>query len=253
MTAHLEKLIGIMQRLRDPERGCPWDVQQTFQSIAPYTVEEAYEVADAIDRQDMSALKEELGDLLFQVVFHARMAEEENWFDFDDVAQAICEKMIARHPHVFADDDQPMTARKWEDLKGDERAAQGLSGALDGVAKALPALLRAQKLQQRAARHGFDWPDADGPRSKVVEEMEELFSATTTGAEEEAGDFLFAAVNLVRAFGIDAETALRAGNAKFERRFSAMETLADGKFADLDIATQDRLWQEVKRQEASTS
>ena len=253
MTAHLEKLICIMQRLRDPERGCPWDLQQTFASIAPYTIEEAYEVADAIDRQDMSGLKEELGDLLFQVVFHARMAEEGGCFDFDDVAQAICDKMISRHPHVFGGDDQPMTARKWEDLKGNERAAQGQSGALDGVAKALPALLRAQKLQQRAARQGFDWPDAGGPRTKVVEEMDELFSANSDTLEEEAGDFLFAAVNLVRAFGIDAETALRAGNAKFVRRFRAMEALADGKFADLDLATQESLWQEVKRQEAGTS
>ena len=249
MSEHLDRLLRIMARLRDPETGCEWDTAQTFATIAPYTIEEAYEVADAIERSDMSDLEGELGDLLFQVVFHARMAEEAGNFDFHDVARNIADKMEARHPHIFGDEGGVMEETRWEDIKAAERAASGTSGALDGVARALPALLRAQKLQKRAARHGFDWPDVSGPRDKVLEEIEELAQASGNEIEEEAGDFLFAAVNLVRAYGIDAETALRAANAKFERRFRTMESLAGGDFSKRDLDAQEALWQEVKRLE----
>ena len=238
-----------MARLRDPSRGCEWDTAQNFSTIAPYTIEEAYEVADAIARSDMDDLRGELGDLLFQVVFHARMAEEAGHFDFADVAKDICDKMEARHPHIFGDEGGVMEEARWEDIKAAEREKDGAHGALDGVALALPALLRAQKLQKRAARHGFDWPDLDGPRSKVFEEIEELAIASGEEIEEEAGDFLFAAVNLVRAHGVDAEGALRAANAKFERRFRAMEELATGDFSTRSLDQQEELWQEVKRRE----
>ena len=249
MTTQIDRLLHIMARLRDPERGCEWDTAQDFSTIAPYTIEEAYEVADAIAREDMRDLQGELGDLLFQVVFHAQMAHEGGHFDFEDVARNIADKMEARHPHIFGDEGGVMEEERWEDLKADERKAAGTTGALDGVALALPALLRAQKLQKRAARHGFDWPDIQGPKAKVHEEIEELQAATGSQIEEEAGDFLFAAVNLVRAFGVDAETALRAANAKFERRFRAMEDLAGGDFSDRDLDAQEELWQEVKRRE----
>ena len=242
-----------MARLRDPETGCEWDTAQNFATIAPYTIEEAYEVADAIERSDMADLKGELGDLLFQVVFHARMAEEAGYFDFADVARDISDKMEARHPHIFGDEGGVMEDARWEDIKAAEREASGAKGALDGVALALPALLRAQKLQKRAARYGFDWPDVTGPRSKVFEEIEELVEADQSEIEEEAGDFLFAAVNLVRAYGVDAEGALRAANAKFERRFRAMEDLAGGDFAERDLEAQEELWQEVKRREKAAS
>ncbi|WP_347304442.1 nucleoside triphosphate pyrophosphohydrolase [Croceibacterium sp. TMG7-5b_MA50] len=240
----LQRLLAIMARLRDPVAGCEWDREQTFATIAPYTIEEAYEVADAIERDDHGELKGELGDLLLQVVFHARIAEEAGLFAFADVARAIADKMEARHPHIFGDADTDHTA--WEMLKAAERQASGASSAMDGVARALPALLRADKLQRRAARDGFDWPDTAGPRAKVVEEMEELADAGPDTAEEEAGDLLFAAVNLVRAHGIDAEQALRRANEKFERRYRAMETLADGGFAALDLKRQEALWQAVK-------
>ena len=253
----LDRLLQIMARLRDPVTGCEWDRAQNFASIVPYTVEEAYEVADAIARGDLAALRDELGDLLLQVVFHARIAEEAGQFDFSDVAAAISDKMEARHPHLFgsaADDGDGREAR-WERIKADERAAKGAAGALDGVALALPALLRAEKLQKRAARVGFDWPDPIGPADKVREEMVELAEAAT--AEEraaEAGDLLFAAVNLVRAHGISPEEALRAANAKFERRFRAMEALAqarDIQFASLSLDEQEALWQQVKASEAN--
>jgi ATP diphosphatase len=245
-----------MARLRDPVSGCEWDRAQTFATIAPYTIEEAYEVADAIARNDLPALRDELGDLLLQVVFHARMAEETGDFDFGDVAAGISDKMEARHPHLFggADDDGDGREARWERIKADERAAKGASGALDVVALALPALLRAEKLQKRAARVGFDWPDAAGPADKVHEEMAELAAAAT--AEErvaEAGDLLFSAVNLVRAYGVAPEDALRRANAKFERRFGAMETLArtQGKtFAVLPLDDQEALWRQVKALEA---
>lgn len=253
MSDQIDRLLTIMARLRDPERGCEWDTAQNFTTIAPYTIEEAYEVADAIERSNMEDLRGELGDLLFQVVFHARMAEESGHFAFADVAKEISDKMEARHPHIFGDEGGVMEEGRWEDLKAAEREASGSKGALDGVALALPALLRAQKLQKRAARHGFDWPDVDGPRNKVFEEIKELDEASAEEIEEEAGDFLFAAVNLVRAYGIDAEGALRAANAKFERRFRAMEELAGGDFAQRDLNAQEELWQEVKRREKTGS
>jgi len=250
----LDRLLAIMARLRDPADGCEWDRQQTFETIAPYTIEEAYEVADAIARRDLDALRDELGDLLLQVVFHARMAEEAGVFAFAEVAQAISDKLEARHPHIFGSDvamvDQ--TAR-WETIKAAERDARGATSALDGVAIALPALVRAEKLQKRAARVGFDWPDSDGPRAKVLEELDELEAASSADEQIlEAGDLLFSVVNLLRAKGIAPEDALRASNAKFERRFQAMEQLAkveEADFANLDIDSQERLWQAVKASE----
>ncbi|WPZ04725.1 nucleoside triphosphate pyrophosphohydrolase [Blastomonas marina] len=253
-SQQIDRLLSIMARLRDPATGCEWDVAQTFQSIAPYTIEEAYEVADAIAREDLADLRGELGDLLLQVVFHARMAEEQGAFDFDAVAKSISDKMEARHPHIFGDDESetPQT-RRWEDIKAAERDAQGAASALDGVAHALPALMRAEKLQKRAARSGFDWPDKDGPAEKLVEEIDELADADGPDhITEEAGDLLFVAVNLVRAYGVDAEAALRSANEKFERRFRAMESLAtdqDADFSSLDLQAQETLWQEVKRSE----
>jgi ATP diphosphatase len=248
----LERLLGIMARLRDPQTGCEWDRAQNHATIVPHTIEEAYEVADAVARGDIAALRDELGDLLFQVVFQARIAEEAGRFAFQDVAEAIAGKLEARHPHIFGNapaSDEPREQR-WEALKAIERSAKGEAGALDGVALALPALLRAEKLQKRAARVGFDWPDPSGSEAKVVEETAELAAATS--AEErlaEAGDLLFAATNLVRAYGVSAEEALRAANAKFERRFAAMEALAiqRGKvFAALTLDQQEALWQAVK-------
>ena len=245
----LNRLLAIMARLRDPERGCEWDLAQDFASIAPYTLEEAYEVADAIAREDMADLRDELGDLLLQVVFHARMAQEAGLFAFEDVARSIADKMEARHPHIFGDEDGTMGETRWETLKAAERESKGSTSSMDGIALALPALLRAQKLQKRAARDGFDWPDTNGPEAKIIEEIEELKSAPAEMMEEEAGDFLFAAVNFVRAHGIDAESALRAANAKFERRYRAMESKAAGGFAELSLDEQEALWQAVKRDE----
>ncbi len=247
----LNRLLAIMARLRDPVDGCEWDLAQDFVSIAPYTIEEAYEVADAIARADMADLKDELGDLLLQVVFHARMAEEAGHFAFADVAAAISDKMEARHPHIFSNAQGTMDENRWEDLKQAERAAKGTTSAVDGVALALPALMRAQKLQKRAARTGFDWPDPAGSEAKIFEEIEELKTAPSNQAKaEEAGDLLFAAVNFVRAHGISAEDALRAANAKFERRFRAMEQLAGIEaFATLSLEQQEELWQKVKSAE----
>jgi nucleoside triphosphate diphosphatase len=251
----LNRLLAIMARLRDPVLGCDWDTAQTFKTIAPYTIEEAYEVADAIERGDLAALKDELGDLLLQVVFHARMAEEAGAFDFHDVAAAISDKMEARHPHIFGNAPDLGQSRedRWESTKAAERAAKGADSALHGVALALPALMRAEKLQKRAARTGFDWPDVAGPTDKVIEEIAELAAARTeTERVDEAGDLLFAAVNVVRAYGVAPEDALRAANAKFERRFRAMEELARQKgidFAGLTLEEQDGLWSEVKASE----
>jgi ATP diphosphatase len=246
----LDRLLTIMARLRDPDAGCDWDLAQDFATIAPYTIEEAYEVADAIARGDMADLKDELGDLLFQVVFHARIAEEDGLFAFGDVATAISEKMEARHPHIFTDAGGTMDEARWEDLKADERASKGVTSALDGVAIALPALMRAQKLQKRAARTGFDWPDPSGSEAKIAEEIAELKTAPSDQARfEEAGDLLFAVVNFVRAYGISAEDALRAANAKFERRFRGMEQLAGDTFPTLSLEAQEDLWQQVKRAE----
>ena len=248
----IARLLAIMARLRNPLSGCEWDVAQTFATIAPYTIEEAYEVADAIEREDLPALREELGDLLLQVVFHARIAEELGAFDFDAVAHAISDKMTERHPHIFSDaaDQEQSREVRWEAQKAAEREARGATSALDGVALALPALMRAEKLQKRAARVGFDWPDTAGPRAKVIEELDELAAAGTDAERlDEAGDLLFAAVNLVRRYGVAPEDALRHGNAKFERRFRAMEALAGSDFPSLSLDAQEALWQEVKAAE----
>lgn len=250
MTRQIDRLLSIMARLRDPQTGCEWDRAQNFRTIAPYTIEEAYEVADAIDRDDTDELRGELGDLLLQVVFHARMAEEAGNFSFDDVARAISDKMEARHPHIFGASDTQMSEIRWEELKATERAAKGAASAMDGVARALPALMRAHKLQKRAARDGFDWPDKEGPAAKITEELEELRQAPQEKQLEEAGDLLFAAANLVRAYGIDPELALRQANDKFERRYRAMELRADGRFAELATEEQEKLWTDVKRSEA---
>ncbi len=247
----IEPLVELMARLRDPVAGCPWDVAQDFASIAPYTIEEAYEVAQAIADGDMPELRDELGDLLLQVVFHARIAEEAGAFALPDVVAAIVDKMTRRHPHVFgdavADVDAASQKLSWEALKAQEKPR---NSALDGVALALPALMRADKLQRRAARTGFDWPDAAGARAKVVEETAELDAAKTPAErEEEAGDLLFAVVNWLRKQEIDPEIALRAANAKFERRFRAIET-APG-FADLELEAKEALWQAVKAARAA--
>lgn len=249
----IARLLAIMARLRDPDAGCPWDLAQDFASIAPYTIEEAYEVADAIERADMADLKGELGDLLLQVVFHARMAEEAGDFAFADVVASIADKMERRHPHIFGAGTATTAGEvkaNWEAIKAAERAAAGANAdtsALAGVATALPALLRAEKLQGRAARVGFDWTDVAEVRAKVQEELSEFDTATDAEHRmEEAGDLLFALVNLLRHHGIDAEAALRAGNSKFERRFRAMEAAAPD-FASLPLAEQETLWQQVKR------
>ncbi|HJS32812.1 MAG TPA: nucleoside triphosphate pyrophosphohydrolase [Alphaproteobacteria bacterium] len=258
----IERLTAVMARLRHPTRGCPWDVEQTFATIAPYTIEEAYEVADAIERRDMAGLKEELGDLLFQVVFHARMAEEAGLFDFDAVAAALSEKMVRRHPHVFADAEIAGSAAQtvaWEAHKASERhgGSDAPAGALDGVPVGLPALTRAQKIQGRAARVGFDWPDAGPALDKIVEEVDELRAEINTGGaparlEEEIGDLLFACVNAARWAKVDAESALRRAAAKFERRFRRVEAAlaARGKRPeDSTLAEMDALWDEAKARE----
>lgn len=239
----IDRLVAIMAHLRDPDQGCEWDQAQTWSTIAPYTIEEAYEVADAIARDDPADLKEELGDLLLQVVFHSRIAEEAGAFTLADVATAIADKMERRHPHIFGDGG----ALDWERSKAEERAAKGASGALDGVAVGLPALTRAEKLQKRAARVGFDWPNASGPRAKIDEEMEEVTAASGDQIEEEIGDLLFAVVNWARHMDIDAEAALRRANGKFERRFRAMETHAGEAFAGMPLGDKEALWQPVKR------
>jgi ATP diphosphatase len=259
MSARITELLAIMARLRSAE-GCPWDRQQTFASIAPYTIEEAYEVADAIERGDFGSLKDELGDLLFQVVFHSQMASESGQFDFEAVAGAICDKLTRRHPHVFGD-GAPLSVVEqtsaWENIKAEERGAGGVS-ALHGVPNALPALLRAYKLSKRAARVGFDFEHAAQCADKVDEELAEVRAAAHNGGSasaeifEEVGDLLFAAANLARKLDVDAEAALRAANAKFERRFRGMESLAaqHGQvFSELDLAAQEDLWQAVKRGE----
>jgi nucleoside triphosphate diphosphatase len=258
MTPPIDRLLAIMARLRDPERGCPWDREQNFATIAPYTIEEACEVADAIERGDMTALKDELGDLLFQVVFHARMAEEHGLFAFDDVAEAIGDKMERRHPHVFGDAEIASIAAQneaWEAHKAAEREAKGeAASVVDGVAIALPALLRAAKISRRAGRIGFDWPDAASVIDKIEEELDEIEDALDDHAppaalEEEIGDLLFAAANLARKLDIEPETALRRATAKFERRFRRVETLAKARGVERDLDALEALWQEVKAQE----
>lgn len=251
----IDRLLAIMARLRDPQAGCEWDLAQNFSTIAPYTIEEAYEVADAIERDDMAELKAELGDLLLQVVFHSRMAEEAGHFTFEDVARSISDKMEARHPHIFSDESGTMTGERWEDLKAAEREQTGSTSAMDGVASALPALLRSEKLQKRAARVGFEWHDTRGPRDKLEEELAELDAASPDERLVEAGDVLFVAVNIIRRYGVDAEQALKASNSKFERRFREMEDLAtmDGKeFAQLSLEEQESYWQKVKALEKQT-
>ena len=261
----IETLLALMARLRDPQRGCPWDLEQTFETIAPYTIEEAYEVADAIERGEHERLRDELGDLLFQVVFHTRMAEERGWFDFADVARSIHAKLVRRHPHVFAGAaiEAQHLPREWEAQKARERAQAagdaGDRGTLAGVPRALPALVRAAKLGRRAARVGFDWPDASGVRAKIDEELAELDAALEAGgaaadragneAAAELGDLLFAVVNLSRHLALDAEGALRGANAKFERRFRNMERLAAERglaLEQLSAAQWDELWRETK-------
>jgi len=253
----MPRLLEIMRRLRDPETGCPWDIAQDFKTIAPYTIEEAYEVADAIERESWGELKGELGDLLFQSVFHAQMAQEQGLFSFDDVADTMSDKMVARHPHVFGDETRDKSAEQqvkdWETVKAAERAGNAQQGALEGVALGLPALLRAVKLQKRAARVGFDWPDISQVVDKIVEEAGELSEARDTlgqqEIEEEFGDLLFVMANLARHLNIEPESALRQANIKFERRFAGVEA----KLADLgkrpeqsSLEEMDALWDAVK-------
>jgi ATP diphosphatase len=253
------RLVGIMARLRDPDGGCPWDLEQDFASIAPYTIEEAYEVADAIARNDGPGLREELGDLLLQVVFHARLAEERGWFAYQDVAAGIADKMVARHPHVFGDAAARDTATHllaWEAQKRAERAARSEHGTLANVPAALPALMRAEKLTGRAARVGFDWPDAEAVLAKLAEETAELraelHGADRDRLEDELGDMLFVLANLARKLKLDPETCLRRANDKFTRRFESIEAALAGEGRTPDEATlaeMESLWTEAKRAE----
>lgn len=252
----IDRLLAIMAQLRDPERGCPWDLQQDFRSIAPHTLEEAYEVVDAIERADLPALRDELGDLLFQVVFHARLAGEQGAFQFDDVIDAICDKLTRRHPHVFGKAvvaDAAEQTRAWEQIKREERTAAGCDGALADVPRALPALTRARKLGARAGDAGFDWPDAAGPRAKVDEELAEFDHAMATGdavrGEAELGDLLFSIVNLARHLKMDPESALRQANERFARRYRHLEQSLAGLGQPVDSAAPellDRLWVAAK-------
>ena len=263
-SAGIERLLEIMRHLRDPDRGCPWDIEQDFSTIAPYTIEEAYEVADAIDRAAWRELEGELGDLLLQTVYHSQMGEEAGHFTFQSIVCAICDKMVDRHPHVFGDESREKSAhqqtRDWEAAKAAERARQAQGGALEGVARGLPALLRAVKLQKRAARVGFDWPEAGQVLDKIVEEAAEFSDAQARlgpqEIDEEFGDLLFALTNLGRHHGLDPEAALRRANAKFERRFARVEAAlaARGKRPeDSDLAEMDALWEDAKRAERGPS
>ncbi|WP_397603407.1 nucleoside triphosphate pyrophosphohydrolase [Sphingorhabdus sp.] len=252
MSADITPLTDIMVRLRDRDTGCPWDIEQNFATIAPYTIEEAYEVADAIERNDLVSLKDELGDLLLQVVFHCQMASELGAFNLQDVVSGICDKMVRRHPHVFGD----ATAARhevpdnWEAIKAAERSGEEDNSALAGVAIALPALSRAQKIQKRAARTGFDWPDQSGARDKIIEELEEVSEANSAEhVAEEIGDLLFAVVNFARFHKVDAEHALKQASAKFERRFRDMEMSAGNAFGGLSLDEKEELWQQAKVKE----
>ncbi|MFC4653678.1 MULTISPECIES: nucleoside triphosphate pyrophosphohydrolase [Rheinheimera] len=257
MSAAIDRLLAIMARLRDPQLGCPWDKEQSYQSIVPYTLEEAYEVADAIAREDFVELKDELGDLLFQVVFYAQIAKEEQRFGFDDCVNAICEKLVRRHPHVFGDeqaDSSAVVLQNWEAIKAGERQQQGKTSVLDNVPQALPALSRAYKLQKRCAQVGFDWPDVQGAWDKVQEEVQEVVELDSGDAhlEEELGDLMFALVNVVRKQGFNPETVLRNANLKFERRFRAVEQkLAEQQLTPekSNLQQMDALWDLVKLQE----
>ncbi|WP_439567781.1 nucleoside triphosphate pyrophosphohydrolase [Sphingopyxis sp.] len=250
LQSPIDRLLAVMAKLRDPDGGCEWDLAQDFTTIAPYTIEEAYEVADAIAGGNPAAICDELGDLLLQVVFHSQIAADDGLFGFDDVATAISDKMERRHPHIFGGSQTDDVRQQWEQIKADERAADGPKGALSGVALSLPALLRAQKLQSRAARVGFDWPDVNGPRDKIAEELAEVAVATDDAARhEEIGDLLFAVVNYARHLGVDAESALRDANVKFARRFVAMEDRAGGSLAGLSLDAQEAHWLAVKASE----
>jgi ATP diphosphatase len=259
-SAPVARLVAIMARLRDRETGCPWDIAQTWETIAPYTIEEAHEVADAIERQAWGELEGELGDLLLQVVYFAQMGAEEGRFDLDAIARAVGDKMVARHPHVFGEESREKSADQqvldWEAQKAAERAARGETRVLDGVALGLPALTRAAKLQKRAARVGFDWDDPRAVTAKIAEEAGELAEARGTGdadaMEDELGDLLFAVVNLGRHLGLDPEAALRRTNAKFERRFAAVEdglAARGASPAEASLAEMEALWQAAKRAE----
>jgi nucleoside triphosphate diphosphatase len=240
----IDPLLEIMRRLRDPDHGCDWDKVQTFKTIAPYTIEEAYEVADAINRDDMLALKDELGDLLLQVVFHSQIAADSGTFDFQDVVHSICEKMTRRHPHIFGEADE---SPGWEQIKAGEREQSGQSSALDGVALALPALLRAQKIQKRAARVGFDWPDKEPVKDKLLEELDEVAAATSEAEiHEEIGDLLFSTVNLARHYKVDAERALADATDKFTRRFNQIESSLTKNMQDMSIDELEVEWQKAK-------
>ncbi|MEC7765050.1 MAG: nucleoside triphosphate pyrophosphohydrolase [Pseudomonadota bacterium] len=256
----MPRLVEIMRRLRDPETGCPWDIEQDFATIAPYTIEEAYEVADAIEREAWDELRGELGDLLFQSVFHAQMASERGLFDIDDVANTMSDKMVARHPHVFGDESRDKSADQqtedWETIKAAERAAKARTGVLDDVALGLPALMRAVKLQKRAARVGFDWPDLEPVLEKVAEEAREAVEARDTlsheALTEEIGDLLFVLANVARHLNVDPEAALRGTNAKFVRRFRGIEARLEAigkRPEDSDLAEMDALWDAVKAEE----
>ncbi len=253
----MRELIDVMARLRDPDGGCPWDLEQTFRTVAPYTLEEAYEVTDAIERDDLAGLREELGDLLFQVVFHAQMAREQGAFDFDDVVRGICDKLVRRHPHVFGGGapltDSAAQTRVWEETKHREKAASGrATSLLDDVPATMPALTRAVKLGKRAARLDFDWPDAAGVRAKVDEELAELDAARASGdaaaVEAEFGDVLFALANLGRHLGIDPETALRGANRRFDRRFRHVEARSNAT-GRRELDALEGFWREAKRDE----
>lgn len=257
----ITRLIGIMKRLRDPDSGCPWDREQTFATIAPYTLEETYEVLDAINREDFEDLRGELGDLLFQVVFYAQMAQEEGRFNFDDVCSSICDKLERRHPHIFADGKAGTSTEvlaKWEQIKTAERAEKAQHSALDDIPEALPALMRAQKIQKRCSSVGFDWTTLGPVLDKVHEEIDEvMFEAKQVVVdeaklEEEVGDLLFATVNLARHLGTKAEVALQKANRKFERRFREVERIIAAQGLEMSGATLDQMekaWQQVKRQE----
>lgn len=261
----VQQLLQIMKSLRDPATGCPWDREQDFQSLIPYTIEEAYEVADAIERNELNDIKEELGDLLFQIVFYSQLAEEQKAFTFNEVAQVICDKLVRRHPHVFANakiSDATAQTRVWEDLKQEERQQKtGKSSAalshLDNVSRTLPSIMRAEKLQKRAARAGFDWPDIKGVMDKVYEELEEvqveldIAEPEVARLEDEIGDLFFSCVNLSRHAGVDAEVCLRKANLKFEQRFRQLEAICQSRQQELDTLSSEeleKLWQEVKTQ-----
>ena len=264
-VARIDELLAIMEKLRDPDGGCPWDLEQDYSTIAPYTIEEAYEVADAIDRRDYEALRDELGDLLLQVVFHAQMAKEEGRFGFDDVVAAICDKMRRRHPHVFGGEsiaDAQAQTRAWEEHKKRERGAEAGASALDGISRGMPEWQRALKLTKRAATVGFDWPDIAPVVEKLHEELDEVRAELAQAPRDparlldEVGDVLFVCVNLARHAGVDAGTALRHANAKFERRFRRMEALAREAGTPLEtltLAQQDAWWDRAKAEERSAS